>query len=123
MQLLPSTPEWPQIFGRGMKLSIACPIFAAPGFNATRPAILFPGTGFPVVGSVRLNGTPLASVYPEKSPARWATVGMLAYPESVAGFCLVYSCDQKKNSFDFCVLNSFGMYTGPPIEYPHTKKR
>ena len=34
---------------------------------------------------------------------------MLAYPLWVAGFCLVYSCEKKKNSFFFSVLNSFGM--------------
>src|SRR5215471_14906902 len=97
------------MLGSGRKLSIAWPALAPAGFKATSPAMLLFGTGFPVVGSVRVNGTPLASVYPEKSPARWACVGTFAYPDCVAGFCLVYSCEKKKNSFLFWVLKSFGM--------------
>src|SRR5438045_39435 len=109
MQPLGSTPEWPQMFGRGRKLSMAWPYFAPGGFKAASPAMLLFGTGFPVVGSVSANGTPLVSVYPAKLPARCATVGTLAYPLWVAGFCLVYSCEKKKNSFVLPVLNSLGM--------------
>ena len=42
-------------------------------------------------------------------------VGTMEYPVCVAGFCLVYSCEKKKNSFLLRVLKCFGMYTGPPM--------
>jgi hypothetical protein len=55
------TPGWPQIFGKGNALRIACPAFAAAGFNAARPAMLLFGTGFPVVGSVSATRRPFWS--------------------------------------------------------------
>src|SRR6266852_2636706 len=96
------------MFGKGRAFRMACPALAAAGFKAARPVMLLFGTGLPVVGSVSETGTPLPSVYPEKSPARCASDGIFTYPLWMPGFCLVYSCDQKKNSFVFEVLNSFG---------------
>src|SRR5204863_10061550 len=109
MQPLALTPGRPQRFGSGRAASIAWPAFAAAGFSATSDVMLLFGTGLPVVGSVSATGRPFASVYPEKSPARMAAVGILLYPDWMPGFCLVYSCDQKKNSFCFLVLKTFGM--------------
>ena len=40
---------------------------------------------------------------------RCRMVGTPYVPLSVAGFCLVYSWEKKKNNRFFCVLKCFGM--------------
>src|SRR5437016_6173882 len=66
------------------------------------------------VGSVIRTSELLLFSVLEKSPLRSSAVGV--YLVCVPPFrnWPVFSCDQKKNSFFFCVLKTFGMKTGPP---------
>src|ERR1035437_10096229 len=57
---------------------------------------------------------PVAGPRSAKLPAFCAAVGTIVTEVVVAGLCLVYSWEKKKNNFFFWVLNNLGMYTGPP---------
>src|SRR5207244_13532644 len=98
--------------GSGKKLCIAWPVLSIRFVGIT-----LPGNCTPLVGSIidirALLGW-LFSLLCEKSPFRSRAVGVYLFCVPPLTNWPVYSCDQKKKSFFFSVLNTFGMKTGPP---------